>query len=250
MTVRIFVSIAVLSLLVSCDSTEKGMTLNAILDRHTEARGGRAAIENIESMWVELKIGESGVTYHGNYIATRDGWMRIDVSVDGVRVFSEALGPGGGWQMFSDGRIEGLTPAGEAALKRGIVGNLYGLHELRDLGYSLELLGATLLDGTKLWEFEKVAPDGTSEHIFVRQDTYLVDRETETSALHPDVDATKQPQETVFLHYRETGGVMYADRSETRNLESGDILQTDVVKSRKVNERVDQAIFERPGEAE
>jgi hypothetical protein len=201
-------------------------------------------------MWVKLEISESGVTYHGNYTATRAGWMRIDVSVDGVRVFSEALGPGGGWQMFSDGRIEGLTPAGEAALKRGIVGNLYGLHELRDLGYSLELLGATVFDGTEFWEIEKIAPEGTSEYIFIRQDTFLIDRETEISALHPDVDATKQPQETVFLQYRETGGVMYSNRSETRNRESGDILQTDIVKLRKVNEPVDQALFEKPGEAE
>jgi len=127
-----------------------------------------------------------------------------------------------------------------------MTGNLYGMHEIRDLGYSLVLLGTSTRNGINYWEVEQVASDGFSEHIFVQQDTYLVGSEKETSALHPDLDATQETQETVYSHYKETAGVLFPEKSEKRNLASGAIMQTIIVKSRQVNVPRDRIHFERP----
>jgi hypothetical protein len=75
--------------------------------------------------------------------------MRIDVFAGEDRVFTEALGPEGGWQMFGDGTIADLSEDGDAALRRGVIANLYGLHELPALGYTLNFLGASERNGTQ-----------------------------------------------------------------------------------------------------
>lgn len=68
----------------------------------------------------------------------------------------------------------------------------------------------------------------------------------ETSALHPDIDSTEVRQETFQSDYREAAGVMFSNFSEKKNLDTGDIMQTDIVKSRSVNTTIDPQIFKRP----
>ena len=114
---------------------DPGMTLERLLEAHAEARGGKAALENLQSMTVDLEIVEPDFTVTGQYRASRDGRMRIDVYAGDQRVFTEALGPDGGWQMFGDGKVADLSPGRDVALQRGVIGNLHGLHELPALGY-------------------------------------------------------------------------------------------------------------------
>lgn len=68
----------------------------------------------------------------------------------------------------------------------------------------------------------------------------------ETSALHPDIDSTEVRQETFQSDYCEAAGVMFSNFSEKKNLDTGDIMQTDIVKSRSVNTTIDPQIFKRP----
>lgn len=247
MTPKISTMFAGLALVVSaCAPQTEEMTLKSLLDKHTAARGGAEAIEAINSVEVELEIIEPEFTVTGHYFATRDGFMRIDVFAGGARVFTEALGADGGWQMFGDGTIDGLSPEGEAALWRGVANNLYGLHELAEIGYTLELIGKTERNGATFWDIEQIAPDGFSKHLFVDPDTFLVVMEIETSALHPDLDATQARQETSYTDFVAIAGVLYSNKSETLNIDTGDIMQTTLIKSRRINGQIDPAHFARP----
>ena len=233
-------------LLAACAPSEPTKNLEWLLARHAEARGGAEAIEKINSIEVVGLITEPEFTVEGHYFATRAGWMRIDVFAEGTRVFTEALGPDGGWQMFGDGRVEDLSPGGKEALARGIAGNLFGLHELENIGYTLALIGKTERHGGVFWEVEQTAPDGFSEHIFIDPDTFVVASEIETSALHPDIDSTQTRQETYYSDYAETAGVLFSEKSEKRNMDTGEVMQTVVIKSRRVNGPIDPVHFLRP----
>ncbi len=235
---------------ISACAQQSDMTIENLLDRNADARGGKAAIEAVNTVEIDLHIVEPKYNFTANYRATRDGFMRIDVFADGTRVFTESLGPNGGWQMFGDGDLDALTPEGESALERGVIGNLYGLHELPSLGYTLELIGAAERNGGQYWEVEKTAPDGFSEHLFFDKDTFLVVSSIETSALHPDIDLTEVRQETFNIEHRETAGVLFGSKTEKRNLETGDIMQTVTVTARRMNEQLDPSQFERPAAAE
>lgn len=223
------------------------MTLQTLLDRNAEARGGAQAIESVHAIDLDLEIAEPKFTVTGRYRATRDGKMRIDIFADGERVYTEALGPDGAWQM-KRGETTGApeSAAGAAALKRGIAGNLYGLHELRGLGYRLNFTGTQNRAGEDYWVIEKVAPDGLSETLYLDKDAYLVAREIETSALHPDIDSTLARFETLKLDYQDTGGVLFARKSEKRNLDTDEVVQTTLVKAVHINPEIDPAIFKRP----
>ena len=247
MTPKIPTMFAGLALVLSaCGQQQPGMTLEQLLDEHTAARGGGAVIEAVASMGVELEIIEPEFTVTGNYLATRDGLMRIDIFADGARVFTEALSSDGGWQMFGDGTIEDVSPEGAAALRRGVESNLYGMHELPGLGYSMTLAGKTERNGATYWDIEQVAPDGFSKHLFIDPDTFRIATEIKTSALHPDLDPTQIRQETYYSDYVAIAGVLFSNQSETRNIDSGETMQRTLIKSRRINGPIDPNHFARP----
>lgn len=238
---------AFLLLLLACrPGAPSEIDLATLLERHTEARGGAEAIEAVESLAVELEIAEPEFTVSGRYVATRDSRMRIDIYAGDQRVFTEALGPEGGWQMHADGIPMDLSPDGEAALRNGVTYNLYGLHELAGQGFELTLVGPAERAHEQLWEIRQVAPDSSSKRVFLDAETYLVTREIQTRALHPDIDATESPQETRFTEYAASGGVLFANRMETVDLGTGEVIQTTVVNGRSVNGPTDPGRFLRP----
>ena len=67
-------------------------TVDEIIDRNTEARGGRRAIEAVQSLAIDLKIVDPGFAVDGTYRAARPGKMRIDISADGGTAVSSADG--------------------------------------------------------------------------------------------------------------------------------------------------------------
>ncbi len=148
--------------------------------------------------------------------------------------------------MFDDGTVADLSLDGENALKRGLISNLYGLHEITAQGYTLALIGSTSHNGSTYWEVKKSSPDGFSEHLYLDKDTFMITSDIETSALHPDLDSSKTRQETFRSDYREVAGVLFSHKSEKYNLDTGDIMQTAIVTSREVNIDLDPAQFLRP----
>src|SRR5207248_904546 len=66
-------------------------TVDEVIERHTKAMGGRAAIEAIQSIEFDLHITDPTFEVDGTYFAARPGKMRIDVKAGGEHVFTEAL---------------------------------------------------------------------------------------------------------------------------------------------------------------
>lgn len=233
-------------LLTACGRGDSDPTLDEIIDRHTQARGGAALIESVQAVRVLLEITEPGFTVTGDYVATRDGHMRIDIFADGTRVFTEALGAGGGWQMMADGSVKDLTEEGLKALRRGLEGNLYGLHERWGLGYRYSLVGRTEHGGEPAFELEEIAHDGFSKHLYLSTETYRIIGDVRTAALHPDIDSTEQRQETFYSAFEPTDGLLYSTLSQARDMDTGELMQTVRTTGRTLNPEIDPLIFDRP----
>lgn len=221
---------AVLALLAAAAITaERPVLLADILERHSTAVG--APIAAIE---VDLLIEEPAFTVTGQYRADRSGDMRIDVYAGDQRVFSEALDGDGGWQQHAEGEREPLSDDGRAALRRGIIANLYTLRERRAHGYTLVYRGTATVNGQRLWKISSRAPDGFEELYYLDPGTALIVRKEEYSALHPDIDATEVRQATIFSDYRPVKGRMLAHRMQTVDTQTGEILQNTSVQSAAV----------------
>jgi len=231
----------------SACASERPASLETVIEQHTAARGGAEAIENVHSIRVSLDIVEPEFTVRGEYVATRNGHARVDIYADGERVFTEALTTVGGWQLRQGETVAAdLSEDGRQALLRGLIGNLYGLHELPALGYRLSLAGQVPVDNSEYWAIDQLAPDGQSKRLYIDMQTMLVACERETSALHPDIDAERSDQITFIDDYAETGGVLFPGRTVKRDIATGEILQTIVVVDRQINVPIDAAFFERP----
>lgn len=231
--------------LVACDAVEP-IAINDIIAQHTTARGGQSKLEGVNNVDVELNIVEPKFTLNGRYRATRDGYMRIDVYAGEQRVFTEVLGPDGGWQMFDDGKVASLSDEGTKALVRGIVGNLYAVHERAELGYAYRLIGLVDHGDASFYQVQEVAPDGFSRQLFFDTESFLILRDIETSALHPDIDATEQRQETRHTDFAQIDGIVFSNLSENYDLDSGERIQQTTVTKRTINVNIDPSIFLRP----
>ena len=241
-------SIGGLCLLAGCANAVDGMDLESLVARHVEARGGQAAIEAVQSFETAVRIVEPAFTVDGRYVATRDGRMRIDISVAGERVFTEALDHGSAWSWSPDEGVRTASAQGAAALRRGIESpfKLFGLHEMQRRGHRLELSGREIVDGVDYHVLLLTFDDGFESRYYVHPETWLIERDRQLRALHVDVNPEPEWIETVYDDYRAVDGAMYAHRQTERSLDSGELLATVTVGAIRLNRPVGDDHFHAP----
>jgi len=220
--------------------------LTQAIEKNTQSRGGAEAIASVQTLQIRIQITEPSFQVVGEYVATRDGKMRIDVFADGQRVFTEAFDGQSGWQMFGDGTVADMSKSGEEALQHGIITNLYGLNEMAGLGLAIEFSGRETIEGDDYEMIDLIFEDGLVNHYYLDRQTGLIVRQRSNVALHPDIDDTIQRFETVNSDFRTVGGVVYSFHSEKTDLDTGELAQTDQIEEIVLNGEIDPAIFERP----
>lgn len=240
------IATAILAGLLVLFGCEAAPETGSIVDRHVAALGGETAIESVESIRVHVEVTEPDFTVQGHYRADRSGHMRIDIHADDTRVFTEAMNGETGWQMFANGDVADLSAEGEAALRQGITGNLFGLHEYAGLGHQVSEGGTQTIEGIDYSIIDIVFDNGHERRLYLDPDTHLVARERSEYALHPDLNPDEEIFETRYSDYREVGGIVRAFASERINLRTGEVAQTTRILTVEINPDLDPAQFVRP----
>ena len=218
-------------------------TVDEVIERHTKAMGGRAAIEAIQSIEFDLHITDPTFEVDGTYFAARPGKMRIDVKAGGEHVFTEAFDGQKGWQWEGKGSAQKAT----AALRHGVElpGKLFGLHELKAGGHPIELAERENIDGIQYYVLRLTLNDGYSTTLYVDRKTWLITRRRDVRPLHVDVDPTPTTIEQGSSDFRTISGVQFAFASSETDLQSGKVLETSQVRSVKINPPLAPSIFEK-----
>jgi hypothetical protein len=222
------------------------LSVDQVIEQNTKAMGGRAAIEAVKSIEVELHIMDPDFEVDGKYRAARLGRMRIDVMADGKHVYTEAFDGDRGWQWKGKGAaIEEESAEATAALRHGVElpGKLVGLHELRQRGYRVDLAGRERIDGIDYYALRITMNDGYTTTLYVDQRNWLITRRWDVRPLHVDVDPTPTTIESRFSDFRHVGGVLFAFASTDTDLATRKLLETTTVRSVKVNPQFNAAIF-------
>jgi hypothetical protein len=229
--------------LLSCN---RALTVDEVIERNAAAMGGRAAIESIQSIEVNLHISDPGSEVDGIYYASRPGRMRIDISVSGKHVFTEAFDGQHGWEW--DGKeSKPASPKATAALQHGVElpGKLFGLHELKQRGHQLELIGREEIDGTNYYALGLTLNDGYHTTLYVDPKSWLITRRRDVRPLHVDIDPTPTTIEQRSSDFREISGVRFAFAGSETDLKTGKVLEMSQIKSIKVNPPIDPSFFEK-----
>jgi len=241
--------LACASLIFGCTAPGPEKDLDFWVKRHTDARGGRATIEAIRAVDIELEIEEPTFKVSGRYVGTRAGQMRIDVFADSKRVFTEAYDGTRGWQSGRDESAATEASAqGTAALRHGIEFpfKVFGLHEAVARGHRLALLAPETIDGTVYAVIELTLADGYQVRYYLDPTTKLIALERQKRAQHVDLDATERWIETRYEDYREVDGVMYPYRHIESEVGSGTFLSRGTIQAIHANLQVDPHFFEMP----
>ena len=233
-------------LVAGCHKSSDSLSLDKIIERNTEAMGGRAAIEAIQSIAVDLHIKDPSFEVDGSYYAARPGKMRIDVSTEGKHVFTEAFDGQSGWQWDGKGEQKPATEKATAALRHGVElpGKLFGLHELEARGHRMKLIGRERIDGVNYYMLQLILNDGYAVSLYVDPKSWLVIRRRDVRPLHVDVDPTPTTIEQVSFDFRDVNGVKFPFATAETDRNTGRLLESTVTKSVKINPTFPPTLFD------
>lgn len=222
------------------------LSVDELIDRNSQAIGGRAAIEAIHSIRFDLHIADPEFEVDGVYLAARTGSMRIDITANGQHVYTEALHRTRGWQWKGKGAPVDESVTATAALRHGVElpGHLFGLHELRARGHRVELADREEVNGTNFYVLRVVLSDGYRTTLYVDPESWLVTRRRDVRPLHPDINPTPTTIENEVSDFRRVGELLYPFASIDRDLATGKILERTTVRSITQNPAFDPEVFE------
>jgi hypothetical protein len=228
-----------------CHKSSDSLSLDEIVERNTEAMGGRSAIEAVQSTQIDLHIKDPSFEVDGAYYAARPGKMRIDVSADGKHVFTEAFDGQSGWQWEGKGAQKPATEKGTAALRHGVEspGKLFGLHELKARGHRMKSIGREQIDGINYYALQLILNDGYTVSLYVDPNSWLVIRRRDVRPLHVDVDPAPTTIEQVSSDFRDVNGVKFPFATTETDLSTGKVLESTTTKSVKTNPTLPPTFF-------
>ena len=234
-------------LVAGCHKSSDSLSLDKIIERNTNAMGGRAAIEAIQSVHVDLHIKDPSFEVDGAYYAARPGKMRIDVSAEGKHVFTEAFDGLSGWQWEGKGEQKPATEKATAALRHGVElpGKLFGLHELEARGHRMKSIGRERIDGVYYHVLQLILNDGYAVSLYVDPNSWLVIRRRDVRPLHVDVDPTPTTIEQVSSDFRDVNGVKFPFVTAETDLDTGRLLESTATKSVKINPTLPLTFFDK-----
>ena len=221
-------------------------SLERIIRHHVHSRGGKAALDAIRHTNSSMNLTEDGRTIQGGYIASTDGFVRVDIFSHGVRVYSEGVDAQGGWNWNGDAASP--SPEGEEGtknLRRSIELNLFGLHRFAERGHQLKLIGREIVDGVRYFVIEVRMRDGSVNNFYINPTSWLIDRSRSQRTFHPDLDPKKSWIESRFSAFRKVQGISVSTHGEEFDLLKKEVVQTTTSTGVTFNQPFDPAVFSR-----
>lgn len=213
-------------------------TLNTAVAQNLTARGGRAAVERVQALALQLDLVEPKFALQADYLANRRGCMRIDVYAGDKYLQSEGVSSEGGWQVSAgESPLRPQPEGGTATLVHGIdnPARIIGLDEFQARGHRLTYSGVEGLGGASYDRIDALYKDGYAAAIYLDRTTHLIARMRETKPMHLAIDPTKLFIETQFSDYRMVEGVMFPFFSREVNWKTGEELGHTTVRAITVN---------------
>jgi hypothetical protein len=220
-----------------------GQTVDEIVARHLEARGGREALAAVRTLRMTGRaIGGPGREAIVRREIARPGRIRTEFvfqGTTGVYVWDGSTG----WRVSPlDGSLEPEPLSEEGAALSAEQADFEGpLVDWKAKGHAVELVGRAALPGGDAFDLKVTMKSGLVRHVFVDVGSALVVKTESTRKLRGHELAF----ETVYGDYRETGGVRFARSIET-GVRSRPRRLRIVVETIEINPALDDSRFSVP----
>ena len=235
---KIFFSLLVLALVAA--PTLSAMTVDELVAKNLEARGGADAWAKVESMTLTGNFTAFSKTGTFTMHRTHENKMRVEYSMIGQPV---VVGYDGeiAWQQSP---LAGPWPDQPSGVERTQILQdvefVNPLYHWKKKGYELTLVGETKIDGMAAIQVDVKRPDESEESWYFDPETYL---EIARDGVGADMGTQSFPLRTVFDDFREVGGVKVPYWVETEWYTRHRVFEVENV---EVNPEVDAALFGLP----
>ena len=188
-------------------------TLDQILAKHYEAKGGLAKLKAVSSMRLTAKMSGGPMDFPAVIEAKRPAKFRMELSIQGNQLI-QAYDGKVGWsinpfQQSAKKEAEPMTP--DELREMEVQADMDGpLVDWKEKGHALELQGRESVDGGDTFKLKLVLKNGNTQTIYLDTDSYL---EVKTSSKRKIRD-TEIEAETTLGDYKEVGGLMMAHAIE------------------------------------
>ncbi len=143
--------------------------------------------------------------------------------------------------------IEACLGKATAALQHGVElpGKLFGLHELKQRGHQIELVGREKIDGINYYALPLTLKDGYRTTLYVDPNSWLITRRRDIRPLHVDIDPTPTTIEQKSWDFRKINGVQFPFAGSETDLKTSKLLESSLIKEINVNPPIDPSFFEK-----
>jgi hypothetical protein len=221
-------------------SSAAAQTVDEIVARHIEARGGRERLEAIHTMRITRTVATPFSDVRVVVYKKRPHLFRLEQAVSGQPMVPRAIGASEAWDTVQ-GKIV-VRPPQAFADARDLDADFEGLLvNWKDKGHTVVLEGKEALPGGDAYKLKVTTKSGASGYLYLDAKTYLDRR-------HVNLTGNRQAQVVVdFGGWRDVNGVKFPfDITEERTGKAP--VQTLVTYTERieVNVPIDDAIFVTP----
>lgn len=189
-------------------------TVDQVLAKYYEAKGGLAKMKAVNTMRITAKMSNGPMDFPIVIEAKRPASIRVDVSIQGNQMI-QAFDGKTGWsinpfQQSAKKDAEPMTP--DELREMEVQADMDGpLVDWKQKGHKVELQGREPVEGSDTFKLKLTLKNGDTRTIFLDVDSYLEVKQ----ASKRKVRDTEIEAETTMGDYKEVGGLMIAHAMES-----------------------------------
>ncbi len=193
--------------------TAQTPTLDQVLAKHFEAKGGLAKLKAVTSMRISAKMSGGPMDFPLVIEAKRPASIRVGINIQGNQII-QAFDGKTGWsvnpfQQSAKKDPEPMTP--EEVREIEVQADMDGpLVDWKEKGHQVELQGREPVEGSDTFKLKLTLKNGDARTIFLDVDNYLEVKQTSKRKIRD----TEMETETTMGDYKEVGGLMMAHAME------------------------------------
>jgi outer membrane lipoprotein-sorting protein len=202
------------ALLMSLSVFAADLTVDEILAKNVEARGGAEKLKALKSFKATGKLSLPG-GMEAPLVVTqkRPNMMRLDFTFQGM-TGTQAFDGTNGWMLMPFlGKKDAEPMPAEAVKEFKIQADFDGpLDNYKEKGHTVELLGKADIEGTSAYKLKLTTKEGTESVRYIDADSFLEIR----SEAKMKIQGQEVESETTIGNYQEIGGMLFPMSMESK----------------------------------
>lgn len=233
-------------LLFAVSSFAADLTVDDILARNAEARGGMDKLRAVKSLRLSGKMAMMGMEAPITLSQARPDKMRMEFTLQGMTGIQAYDGTTGWMVMPFMGKKDAEAMSGDMLKEVKEQADIDGpFVDYAKKGHKVELLGKADVEGTPAYKVRLLTKDGTDSTVYFDTETFLqVKNEAKRKMQGQEFES-----QTTFGNYQEVEGLLIPFSIEMSSKAAPAQKQSITIEKAEINPALDDASFKMPAAA-